>query len=563
MRHTTSERKPWRCIAMLGVMATIAVQAQASVIFGDGFEASTTVSAAEDAARLLAQGSFGPTFTEIDAIAQTGPAAWIDQQIALPPSSMLSYMRERNGSGGDPEAPIGVGYFTEAWFDRALRAPDQLRLRVAFALSEIMVVSERGGGLSDDGLTLGGYYDLLIRHAFGNYRELLEAVTLSPAMGRYLSMYRNRKSDPAQNIRADENYAREVLQLFSIGLVRLNRDGSVALAGGAAVPTYDEQVVRGFAQVFTGWGCDGFPFEDAVRVCISTRPMRPTEQYHDVAEKRLFNGVVLPAGRDARSDLEAALDAIFMHPNVPPFISRQLIQKLVTSNPTPTYVERVATVFENNGSGVRGDLGAVVRAILLDVEARSGHRTLPDRFGKLREPLLRRVQLWRSHAAVWNTPQLILEDYNIIEVLGQAALMSPSVFNFFAPHHVPAGVVADAGMVAPEMQALTDTWLINLTNDGVGQIFYAYIGGPFDDDPRVRRIDLSAWMARMPAAASAAQMEAFIDAIDLLVTQGGMSPPLRAAIRSRISALPGDDRLGRVQNALYLAYVSPDFAVQR
>ena len=554
--------KPWlRACAFL--FASVCAMPALADLFADGFEGAAPVSPQQDAARLLAQASFGPTFGEIDGIVQTGAAAWIDQQIALPKSSMLAYMRARNGSVGTPESPIGFGYFTEAWFERSLRGPDQLRLRTAFALSEIMVVSERGGGLADDGLSLGGYYDVLIQHALGNYRELLEAVTLNPAMGRYLSMYRNRKSDPAQNIRADENYAREVLQLFSIGLVELNRDGSIKLVDGQAVPTYDEFVVRGFAQVFTGWGCAGVPFENGEHTCASTLPMVPTEQYHDRAEKRLFDGVVLPAGNNARVDLEAALDAIFMHPNVPPFIARQLIQKLVTSNPTPAYVERVAAVFENNGAGVRGDLAAVVRALLLDVEARDGHRSMPDRFGKLREPLLRRVQLWRSHAAIWNSPQLILEDYNIVEVLGQAAMMSPSVFNFFSPQFVPTGVVANAGMVAPEMQALTDTWLINLTNDGVGQIFYAYVGGPYDDDPRVRRIDLSPWIARMPANASAAQIDAFIDALDLLITQGAMSPALRTAVRARILAVPASDRLSRVQNALYLAYVSPDFAVQR
>ncbi len=547
---------------LLGLCVTWALPLQAEVVFGDSFEQIGLPPLQVDAARLLAQGTFGPTPEEIDAVTNGGGEAWIAAQMALPPSSLLAYMRARNGSSGTPESPIGFGFFTEAWFDRALRGDDQLRLRVAFALSEIMVASERGGGLADDGLTLGGYYDLLITNAFGNYRELLEQVTLSPAMGRYLSMYRNRKSDPVLNIRADENYAREVLQLFSIGLVKLNRDGTLQLANGVPVPTYDEQVVRGFAQVFTGWACAGQDFEDTAP-CTSTLPMVPTETYHDVASKRLLDGVVLPAGRTARVDLEDALDVIFQHPNVPPFISKHLIRKLVTSNPSPAYVDRVAAVFENDGQGVRGNLAAVVRAILLDDEARNGQRTQPDRFGKLREPLLRRVHLWRAHHAVWDTPQMILEDYNILEVLGQSALMSPSVFNFYAPDHVPPGVVAAAAMVAPEMQVLTDTWLINVTNDGVNQIFWAYVGGPYDDDPRVRRIDLSYWMARMPANASAAQVDAFIDAVDLVVLQGAMSPGLRQALRARIAAIAPDERLLRVQNALYLAHVSPDFAVQR
>lgn len=550
------------CLVALFALAPAPAVASDMPLFSDGFEPSLAASPETDAARLLAQATFGPTFGEIEAIRTSGAAAWIDRQIALPPSLALPIMRARNGNT-DPDALIGFGYFTEAWLELTLRAPDQLRQRVAFALSEILVVSERGGGLTDDGLTLGGYYDVLIRNALGNYRELLEEVTLSPAMGRYLSMYRNRRSDPTLNIRADENYAREIMQLFTIGLVELNRDGTPRLVDGDTVPTYDERVVRGFAQVFTGWGCHGFPFEDGTRVCRSTRPMVPTENYHDTETKSLFPGVVLPAGRSARQDLEAALDVLFQHPNLPPFVSRQLIQKLVTSNPSPAYVERVTAVFENNGSGVRGDLAAVARAILLDEEARRHPAQNPGRFGKLREPLLRRVQLWRSHHAQWGTPQLIIEDYNIIDVLGQAALMSPSVFNFHSPSHVPPGVVAEAQMVAPEMQILTDTWLINLTNDAVGQIFYAYVGGPYDFDPRVRKLDLSQWMQRMPANANAIQLEAFIDSVDLLILQGAMSAPLRSAIRARLAELPGDERLQRVQNALYLAVVSPDFAVQR
>lgn len=548
--------------AILAALAAVPAIAPAQTLLIDGFESPAGFSADEDAARLLAQATFGPRFADIAEVRQRGVAGWIDAQIAVPPSSALQIMRQRTGNP-NPDALIGFGTFTEAWFQLSLRAPDQLRQRVAFALSQIMVVSERGGGLTDDGLTLGGYYDLLITHSLGNYRELLEAVTLSPAMGRYLSMYRNRKSDPAQNIRADENYAREVMQLFTIGLVELHPDGSVRLVDGQPVPTYDERVVRGFAQVFTGWGCDGFAFEETNRTCSTTRPMVPTEIYHDTSSKTLFPGVTLPANRTARQDLEDALDILFQHPNVPPFISRQLIQKLVTSNPTPAYVGRVAAVFADNGQGVRGDLAAVVRAILLDTEARNGPLTLPTRFGKLREPLLRRVQLWRSHDAIWDTPQLILEDYNIIEVLGQAALQAPSVFNFFSPFHVPSGPIADAGMVAPEMQGLTDTFLINLTNDAVGQIFFAYIGGPFDDDPRVRRIDLNQWLQRLPANASPAQLEAFLDSLDLLMLQGAMSPPLRQAIRNRLAQIPAGERLERVQNALYLVVASPDFAVQR
>jgi len=527
----------------------LAPAALAQAIHRDGFETVPAPDAAAEASRFLQQATFGATEADIAALADGDYAGWIAAQQALPPTPLLPYMRAEAGV----QAPLDFHFLTEAWFDRSLTAPDQLRQRVAFALSEIMVVSERGNNLANDGLALGSYYDLLLRNAFGNYRDLLEDVTLSPAMGRFLSMYRNQKPDPANNIRPDENFAREVLQLFSIGLVQLEPDGSPVVVEGRTVPTYDEAVVRGFAHAFTGWGCEGVPFENAQATCSTEAPMQPYEAYHDTGEKRLFAGVVMPAGRSARQDLDGALDAIFLHPNVGPFIGRQLIQKLVTSNPTPAYVARVSAVFADNGQGVRGDLGAVVRAILLDPEARSGAPAA--RFGKVREPLLRLTQVWRGLGVTWRRNRLFPDDRDIHVTHNQTPLGAPSVFNFFAPSHMPPGPATTAGLLAPEMQAITDTAAIALTNDQWGRIHWGCNGCPMDEfDDSVRVTQLDSWRAM-------SDREAMIGRADVLFLGGTMSDTLRQQLRMRLAAV--NDAELRVHNLLYLVTASPEYAVQR
>ena len=535
----------------------------AQAVFGDGFESSGQIAEGPaQASRFLQQATFGATEADIAALQGGRYDDWIAAQRALPPTLMLPYMRAEAGV----QAPLDFHFLTEAWFDRALKAPDQLRQRVAFALSEILVVSERGNNLANDGLALGSYYDILLRGAFGTYRELLEDVTLSPAMGRFLSMYRNQKPNPALNIRPDENFAREVLQLFSIGLVKLQPDGRPLLVGDETVPTYDESVVRGFAHAFTGWGCEGFAFEEAQAVCTTEAPMRPFEAYHDTGAKTLLDGITLPANRTAREDLEAALDAIADHPNVGPFIGRQLIQKLVTSNPSPAYVARVSAVFDDNGAGVRGDLGAVVQAILLDPEARQGEPAA--RFGKVREPLLRLTQVWRGLGVTWRRNRLFPDDRDIHTTHNQSPLAAPSVFNFFSPSHAPPGPVATNAMVAPELQAITDSTAIALSNDLWGRIHWACNGCPmdlFDDSVRVTQLD--SWTQSIAPDAQGqvppAALDALIARADRLFLGGTMSAGLRQRVRTRLDALPANDPLLRVQNALYLITASPEYAVQR
>ena len=354
-----------------------------------------TVTKAE-AFQLLNQTTFGATEQAANGVIDSGIEAWIDNQFVQPASLQLPYLQ----SLPRPQ-PIGLlnGDRVDIWFQNAIDGNDQLRQRVAFALSEIMVVSQLGA-LQQAPYALASYYDMLARNAFGNYRDLIEDVTLHPAMGVYLSVLGNQKPNPALNIRPDENYARELMQLFSIGLVELNIDGTPKLDDQSQpIPTYDQAVIEGFAHVYTGWNWAGFARFEFARPTEAnqTQPMQLYPDFHDTGEKLLLNGVVLPAGQSGQQDLAAALDNVFNHPNVGPFMAIRLIQRLTTSNPSPAYVQRVAEVFNDNGAGVRGDLRAVVKAILMDAEARP---ELPMEIdGKLKEPLLRLTQLWRAYDA--------------------------------------------------------------------------------------------------------------------------------------------------------------------
>ena len=312
---------------------------------------------------------------------------------------------------------------------------------------------------------LSGYYDMLLNDAFGNFRTLLEDVTLSPAMGVYLNMLLNDKPDPSTGTSPNENYAREVMQLFTVGLNKLNPDGTLLLDNqNRPIATYDQNVVVGLAHVFTGWGwtpASGSPQMELLSENFRA-PMLAFPDHHDTGQKRVLDNVVLPAGQTQSQDLKDALDIIFNHPNVGPFICRELIQRLVTSNPSPAYVYRVAKVFKDNGQGVRGDLKAVVRAILLDYEARNQIAPTTDNFGHEREPVIRYANLLRAfHASAASGTYEIPWPQ---DSLAQLPLDSPTVFNFFEPNYTQPGPIAAAGLVSPEFQITTDTTVITSIN---------------------------------------------------------------------------------------------------
>ncbi|TDR48481.1 uncharacterized protein (DUF1800 family) [Tahibacter aquaticus] len=537
-----------------------------------------------EAARFLNQATYGATLSEIAHLRAVGYEAWFTEQFNETPSYQQPYL--------DWVSALPGGVYQqqrlEAWLINSIGLydpsnpprvhKDQLRQRMALALSEIFVVSDQNAGLLLQAWSTASWYDMLARNAFGSYRVLLQDVTLHPAMGVYLSMVGNRKPDAALNIRPDENFAREILQLFSIGLKQLNLDGSPVLNAGQPVPTYNQNTVRGFAHVFTGWNfndCSAAEYPDCVGEyhnpdsAAVREAMLPFEAYHDnTGNKQLLvyanvalPGGVLTAGGNAQAELAAALDNIAAHPNVAPFISRQLIQRLVTSNPSPGYIARVAAVFNDNGAGVRGDLRAVVKAILLDGEARFGHwGANADRYGKLREPMLKLTQLWRITAPRSANGRINL---HIDPALwyGQAPLRSPSVFNFFRPTFQQPGEIRDLGLLSPEFQIATDTMLVATPNDLDWRIFYFYIGSTYSYAQETDAMLMDYGATLNPLAAQPGQL---IDRLNLLLMSGQMSPFMREVILTRLNALPNDNGgRDRVQHALYLVLNSPEYAIQK
>ena len=407
-----------------------------------------------EAVRFLQRATFGPTLADVTDLSEDGYWAWIDTQLQMPATFMLPLTRQR------PE-PRWLEH-VNSWFKLSVNAPDQLRQRVAYALSQFFVVSG-DGELGGQPAALSNYYDILIAHSFGNFRDLLEQVTLSPVMGNYLSMKGNQKPDPEKNIRPDENYARELLQLFSIGLVQLDLNGNVQTdAAGIPLPTYNQETVEGFAHVFTGWHYKNVDNWNYPKTEDWFSPMQAYGEHHDTGAKTLLNGVTLPAGQSTEKDMQDALDNIFNHPNVGPFFSKHLIMQLVTSNPTPDYIARVASTFNSDANGVRGNIAAVVTAVLTDDEALNGFANDAENFGKLREPIVRLVSLWRGFEGDPDHPDF---DYTwIASRVAQAPMQSPSVFNFFSSDFSQPGDIRDRGLLSPELQIHNESTMISITS---------------------------------------------------------------------------------------------------
>jgi uncharacterized protein (DUF1800 family) len=504
-----------------------------------------------EAARLLAQGGFGGNRAEIDRVHALGSAsAWIDEQLAMPRSpGNLAWFRDQ----GFLAADIGrAGLDYTVWRNFA-SSPDPLRQRMVFALSQILVVSIEGIGGSWAGWGVAYYLDLLDQHAFGNFRALLEDVTLSPAMGIYLSMRGSRKAD-ASGRQPDENYAREIMQLFTIGLVELEADGTPRRVGGAPAETYGEADVSGLARVFTGWDYGSGSSDGPERL---VKPLVNVASRHEAGAKT-FLGTTVPANTSAVDSLRLALDHLFNHANVGPFIGKQLIQRLVTSNPSAAYVGRVSAVFNDNGAGVRGDLKAVLRAILTDPEARNTSAALADAHGgKLREPALRFAAWARacnvgSASGQWRLGNLS----DPATRLGQSPMHSASVFNFYRPGYVPPNTaIATAGKVAPEFQITTESSVAGYLNFMQSSI--ANSGGLLSSDVKA---DYSAWL---PLAGDAAALAA---EANLLLAADQLSAARVALIRDAIAAMPSAtsaNRLSRVHAAVLLTLAAPECLVAK
>lgn len=511
----------------------------------------TTAPTAGDAARLLTQATFGATAAGIAAIQRDGYAAWVESQLAVPTTATLPFLNNYAASGNS----VSPNTFQEAWWKNALSAPDQLRQRVAFALSEIFVISDVDGDLSAAPAGLASYYDVLLHDGLGNFRTLLEDVTLHPAMGHYLNMLYNDKANPAAGTAPNENYGREVMQLFTIGLKKLNPDGSLLLDRNALpIATYGQDEVKGFSYVFTGWNFaqSGSPVWNYVPPNYR-QPMQLVPGHHDLSAKRLLDGVMLPAGQSGAQDLKDALDMLFNHPNGGPFICRQLIQRLVTSNPSPGYLYRVAQKFADNGRGVRGDLSAVVRAILLDYEARSSTSVSNPQFGKAREPVLRLANMYRAFNGRAYNGRTQINEGEMSSNYGQAALNAPSVFNFFSPTFTRSGEIASAGLVCPEFGITTATTAIYSSNNLRGRVAVSVSAS----SPSQIGVDLSALQAL------AASPAALVESLNPLLLNGQMSDGLRTQTINAVTGVAASNSLGRARTAVQILCTSPEFCIQK
>lgn len=506
-----------------------------------------------DAARFLQQATFGPSMSTVEHLQQVGFDGWFNEQCNLAPT----YHKFLHGGNHGRRNVERV----TAWIKASLWGADQLRQRMAYALSEILVVSENEGELEWHQDALINYYDLLVSHSLGNYRDLLGVISRNPIMAEYLSFSGMRKSDGTLNL--DENYARELLQLFTIGVFKLNIDGSLQLdENDQPIPNYSQDTIRDLAKVFTGW-CFKDPYQG--RFCYRHArnlidQMEPWDAYHDSSEKLLFTDQVIPAGLTANDDMDAALDIIFAHPNVGPYVSKLLIQRLVTSNPSPDYVARVATVFNDNGSGVKGDLTAVAKAILLDTKARSGHQTQPEVFGKMREPILRMTHFWRGLDVLNYYSSLAF--YSLEDYIGQAPLTAPSVFNFFPVDYAPADIAAQ-NLVAPETKLNSESSITEFFNYFSNQISRGIAELTTVENGK-RWILYSQYQPYVDLLNQPNGIERVIERINVLFTGGQMSDGLRQAIRDLINELIGDiNEYIVMASVMQLVFISPDFAVQR
>ena len=501
----------------------------------------------KQAARFLGQASLGALPEQIERLKTGGYTAWLDEQFVLTSDiSRWDWLVANNYLATNPAGSAGLDNLL---WRKLIASPDTLRQRVTIALSEIFVVAATVNSNYRQFAT-AAYMDLLETHAFGNFRSMLEAISLNPAMGLWLNMLGNRKEDPATGRVPDENYAREIMQLFTIGLYKLNPDGSTLIENGKPAETYDQSDILGLARVFTGWTYG------VTRTNTNPEHMRAPMQLvaanHSTLEKK-FLGVTLAAGTDGITSLKVALDTLANHPNVGPFIGRQLIQRLVTSNPSAAYIGRVTAAFNNNGAGVRGDMKAVLKAILLDPEALDESKLTQPEWGKLREPMLRYVQWARTFKASSPTDQWNIGNTSDPATrFGQSPFRSSSVFNFFRPGYVPPNTsLGSRQLVAPELQITNESSTIGYVNflqtaisTGVGEVKSAY------SDYLVLASDTNA----------------LIDRIALLLSGAQLSSATINQIRSAVNTIPAvtdADRLRRVQAAVLLVMASNEYLVQK
>ncbi|MBC7917907.1 MAG: DUF1800 domain-containing protein [Rhodoferax sp.] len=504
----------------------------------------------EQAARFLAQASLSSTAAEIAQVQALTYNGWLDAQMALPRSSTnVAWLRSK-GYDAATFKNSQAGADAMMW-RKLISSADPLRQRVALALSEIVVVSV--AGITNTGFrqfAAGNFMDILEANAFGSYRSLLEQVSTSVAMGGYLTFKGSKKANATTGSLPDENYAREVMQLFTLGLMQLNVDGSVKLgANGQPLETYVQEDVSQLARVFTGWDTDITvgTTEDPARVIA---PMVQYASRHELGVKS-FLGTTIPANTDGVASLRLALDTLMAHPNVGPFIGRQLIQRLVTSQPSPAYVKRVAEAFNDNGAGMKGDLRAVVRAVLLDTEARASSNLSDPAFGKLREPVLRFVQWARTFGLADAADEWKLGDLtDPAAKLGQSPLRSPSVFNFFRPGYVPPN--SPIGFrTAPEFQITTESSVAGYVN---------FMQGVISNGINGLKGDYTAIRSLVPDST------ALLAELNVVFAAGQLSASTLAALKTALDSISTTTTTGvnnRLYAALTLVLASPEYITQK
>jgi len=560
---------------------------------------ATTLPSAKAAVRFMIQASFGPDSDGPDAdlvpenledVMSLGYEGWINDQFAKNIGYLQPFTQWAWTNGQSVQ--LYGNYKQFAWWGRVMGSElqhpngpaqqhDPLRQRIAFALSEILVASDRPEQLATEPVGMANFYDLMVKHAFGNYRDLLFDVATHPVMGIYLSHLGNRKADPVNRVYPDENFAREVMQLFSIGLWELNADGTRKLSGGQPIPSYDNDDITELARVFTG-----LSFGNNAAFNLYPRdftiPMKMWDAEHDCNAKTLLGGLALPdripssgnTGTAGMADVNAAISNLFNHANVGPFIGRQLIQRLVTSNPSPDYVGRVSAAFANNGSGVRGDMKAVVKAILLDPEARDpANMDLPT-WGRLREPFLRVVNFARAFNGASASGMYPLDQFTTDHL--QDPMNSPSVFNFFLPAHSPPGPLTQQGLVAPEFQIINASTAITGPNyfwNAINGSLHRYGNGipafnvHLQTDTELSMIVPAAVInANTPPNTTVYDPDPLLRRLDLSLTGGTLSPQQFQIIRETMLRIPTSSwqwHRERLRAAIYLIVTSSDFNVLR
>ena len=566
------------------LVVTLAACGSGSGGSGDAETPSGPPPTQAEASRFLTQATMGPTETDVAALMQQGHAAWLADQFAKPQMLHRTYMEAQAAALVASNGTLSPSNFYESWWTQAVTGQDTLRQRVAFALSEIFVISFADANLANRPLGVATYYDMLAKNAFGNYRTLLQEVTLHPMMGNYLTMLRNQK-ETATRV-PDENYAREVMQLFSIGLLQLNADGTAKTdSAGVPLETYTHDDIVGLAKVFTGWSWYAGPnLTDRTSSRFgggtpnAERDWQPMQaynrytantDYHSISAKN-FLGVSIPAQTtpDPEGDLKTALDTLFNHPNTGPYICRLLIQRLVTSNPSAAYVGRVAARFKDNGSGVRGDLKAVITAVLMDAEARTYSAADPG-YGKLREPVLRLTSFMRAFKSTSTSGRFLGIDNTDDPTtrLGQTPMRSPSVFNFFRPGYTPPNTsLATAGLTAPELQLVHEVsvagylnymrgWVTPNTLRDVQQNYTAELAVADNADALVERMNMLLMSGQMPDALRA----------QIVASVAGRAIPAPVLNNGAVSNQAAIDtaKRDRTSIAVFLTLASPDYLTQK